>query len=163
MSQAYGFFNCYSLLCHNFSFFALLCPCHPHSHSQSPHYCPCLWVIHTCSLTRLFFFPPLSPFPLPSVCCQCVPCCHVSSSFFFISLFCSLDFSYSIFLIPTACLFLIGVCVCVFATELYECMNSLHFLNIKDIIRWLICKYLLLFHKLSFRFVDGILHFTEVF
>ena len=38
----------------------------PHSHSQSPHCCPCLWVIHTSSLTSLFpFFPPLSPPPSP--------------------------------------------------------------------------------------------------
>ena len=33
-----------------------------HSHSQSPHCCPCPWVIHTCSLSSSFpFFPPLSP------------------------------------------------------------------------------------------------------
>ena len=27
-------------ICPNFSPFALLCPSHPHSHSQIPHYCP---------------------------------------------------------------------------------------------------------------------------
>ena len=40
----------------NFSLFVLLCPTQPHSHRQSPHCCPCPWVICTCSLS--------SPFPL---------------------------------------------------------------------------------------------------
>ena len=45
---------------------SLPCP-HPRSHSQPPPCCLCPWVIHTCSLTSsFFFFPPLSPTPLPS-------------------------------------------------------------------------------------------------
>ena len=55
--------------CPSFSFSALLLLAHS-PHSQSPHHCPCPWVIHTCSFTSPFsFFPPLfpSPFPRPAV------------------------------------------------------------------------------------------------
>ena len=55
----------------------LLRPIHPNIHSQSPHCCPCLWVIHTCSLSSPFlFFPLLSPsFPLWSLLvCSMFPC-----------------------------------------------------------------------------------------
>ena len=49
-------------------------PPHPAPHSQSPHCCPCPWVIYTCSLTRSFpFFPP-SLLPCPSGHYQSVPC-----------------------------------------------------------------------------------------
>ena len=42
----------------------------PGSCGQSPHGCPCPWVMHTWCLTSPFpFFPPLSPSPQPlSVC-----------------------------------------------------------------------------------------------
>ena len=52
-------------------------PSPPHSHSPSPHSCPCLWVIHTCSLTSPFpFFLPLSTSsPLWSLSvCPLFPC-----------------------------------------------------------------------------------------
>ena len=66
-----------------------ICPSLPippsHSHSQFPHYCPCPWVIHTCSLTSsLPFFPPLSSFSLPPGHCQSVPCFHTCGSILFI-------------------------------------------------------------------------------
>ena len=49
----------------------------PNSHSQSPHHCPCPWVIHTCSLSSPFpFFPSLSPAPSPLA----VTCFHASGS-----------------------------------------------------------------------------------
>ena len=84
--------------CPNFSPFDLLCPAHlphSHSHSQSPHLCPCPWVNHTCSFKSQFsFFLPLSPKPLPSGHCQSVPCFHTSGSILLIGLFCSLDSSY---------------------------------------------------------------------
>ena len=57
----------------------------PFSYSQCPHCCPCLWVIHTCSLTNpLPFFPQL-PFP-------CFPLAAVWLFLFSTSLvlFCSL-------------------------------------------------------------------------
>ena len=57
----------------------------PGSHSQSPHYCPCPWVIHTSSLTSPFLsfhHYPSSPSPLATVYLF-----HVSVS---LILFCSL-------------------------------------------------------------------------
>ena len=67
----------------------------PGSHSQSPHYCPCPWVIHTSSLTSPFsFFPTLSPLPLHSGSWQSVPCFYISGSVLLVSLFCSLNSSY---------------------------------------------------------------------
>ena len=81
--------------CPNFSPFALLCPAYSPSHSQSPHCCPCPWVIHTCSLTSSFlFFPPLCPFRFPSDHCQCVPCFYASGSILLVRLFCWLDSTY---------------------------------------------------------------------
>ena len=74
--------------------FFLLCsppPSPPLSSSQSPHCCPCSWVIHTWCLTSPFpFFPPLPPYLLPSGRCQSVPCFHASGSIMLIWLFCSL-------------------------------------------------------------------------
>ena len=49
-------------------FFPLCLPTQPspHSHSQSPHHCPCPWVLHTCSLTSPFtFFQPVLTSCLP--------------------------------------------------------------------------------------------------
>ena len=49
------------------------------SHSQSPHPCPCPWVIHTCSLTveslpLLSTIMPLLPFLWPLSVCSMFPC-----------------------------------------------------------------------------------------
>ena len=60
-----------------------------HSHSQSPPYCPCPWVIHTYSLTCLFpFLPPLSPSFLLSGHRQFVLYFIVSGSILLSCLFC---------------------------------------------------------------------------
>ena len=57
----------------------------PHSYSQFPLCCPCLWVFHICSLSSLFpFFPPLSSSRLSSGHCQSVPCFHAYGSILFI-------------------------------------------------------------------------------
>ena len=64
----------------------------PHSHSQSPHCCPCPWVIHRCSLTcPSTFFQLVPTSSLSSYSCQSVPWFHASGSILLISLFCSLD------------------------------------------------------------------------
>ena len=68
---------------------------HPLSYRQSPHYCPCPWVIHTYSFTSTFsFFLLLFLFLLPSGHCQPVPCFHACGSGLLVSLFCSLDSPY---------------------------------------------------------------------
>ena len=54
------------------------------SHSQSPHCCPCPWVIHACSLTNPFHFFLPFPYPVSSGSCHSVPCFHVSGSVLFI-------------------------------------------------------------------------------
>ena len=66
----------------------------PHSHSQSPHCGPCLWVIHTCSLSSLPLLSTIIPLNTPlwslSVCFTF----PYLWAFLFVSLFCSLDSFY---------------------------------------------------------------------
>ena len=49
-------------------------------HSQFPHCCPCLWVIHTCSLTSPFPFFPLNTCCVPKSLLNALPA--LSCSFF---------------------------------------------------------------------------------
>ena len=54
-------FLCY-YSCPNFSHIYPSTQPTSHSHSQSPHHCPCSWAIHICSLTSPFaFFQPVTP------------------------------------------------------------------------------------------------------
>lgn len=62
-------FLCFLLFyysCHNFPL-SFCRPSPPLSHSHSLPHCPCPTVIHTCSLTSPFPFPPLSPSLLVAV------------------------------------------------------------------------------------------------
>ena len=75
--------------CHKFS--PLPSSIHPtsHSHSQVPHHCLCVCIIHTCSLSSFFpFFPPISLSLFTSGHYQSVSCFHACGSVLFISLFC---------------------------------------------------------------------------
>ena len=89
------FFNCYSVTVVPV-FPPLPSSAHPipSSHSQFPHCCPCLWVIYTCSLSSLLFFPPLFPLPLPSGYCQFVLYFNVSACILLACLFCWLHSTY---------------------------------------------------------------------
>ena len=78
--------------CPKFFPFSILCPSHPPILQASPtlFFYVCGSFIHV-----LLPVPPLSFQHYPSPChCQSVLCFHLSGSFLFVSLFCSLDFSY---------------------------------------------------------------------
>ena len=71
--------------CPNFPLLSFPSQSTPSSHSQSPHCCPCLWVIYTSSLSSPFpLLLPLSPSFLPSgqsdcsiFPCLCFYCAHL--------------------------------------------------------------------------------------